>query len=294
MTVRGFGALGRGLGVFVAVGLVAAVGVIGSAALVGAAGAPSPVIPAQVRALHTLADLGAHVDSFCATLVDDARAEAASSESPLGRSLDAPARARWLAAIETACQPQRARERHLAGFAAGYDAESARAVTDWYMGETGRKLLALEAAAAETDWDAEVVPFIEQYNREPVPLARVALAERIDAATGATEDAALLQAGIASILAHGGRALAPEAERLPRQDIDAQIEALRVSVAQQMRRQQSIVFLFVYREASDEELAAFADFTETPAARWLFATHRMAMLQLISEVREDVEARLAS
>jgi len=289
---RGLRALLRGRAAWIALGVTAAAVALGAAARGRAAGGGAEVIPAQVRALHTLADLGTNVDSFCATLVDNAKAEAANAESAIWHGLDAQARTRWLDAIQAACQPEQARERHLAGFAAGYDAEAARAVTDWYTHETGRRLLALEAAAAETDWDAEVTPFLQQYDREPVPLERVELSERIDAATGATEDAALLQAGIASILSFGVRALAPAAERVPREQIDAEVEALRQSLVHQMRRQQSIVFLFVYREASTAELAAFADFTETPAARWLFASHRMAMLQLISEVREDVEKRL--
>ena len=252
----------------------------------------SSAIPAQVRALHTLTDLGTNVDSFCRTLIENAATEMANPASPMNQNFDAATRTRWFAAIETACKTDEARERHLAAFAAGYDPTSARAVTDWYTSETGSRLLALEQAAAETDWDAEVLPFIEQYNREPVPVERVKVAERIDAATGATEDAALLQAGITSILTYGGRALAPEAERMPRAEIDAQVEALRQQLAGQMRAQQAIVFMFVYRDASDAELEAFAEFSESDAARWLFATHRMAMLQLIAETREDIEARL--
>jgi hypothetical protein len=249
-------------------------------------------IPAQVRALHTLADLGTNVTSFCTTLIDNAAAEMTNPASTLNQNFDAATRTRWFAAIEAACNADEARERHLAAFAAGYDPESARAVTDWYTSETGRRLLALEQAAADTDWDAQVLPFIEEINREPVPVERVKIAERIDAATGATEDTALLQSGITSILTYGGRALAPETERVPRAEIDAQLEALRQQIAGQMRAQQAIIFMFVYRDASDAELEAFAQFAESDAARWLFATHRMAMLQLIAETREDVEARL--
>ena len=38
------------------------------------------------------------------------------------------------------------------------------------LSETGARLLALEAAAGETDWDAEVSPFIDQITKEPVPV----------------------------------------------------------------------------------------------------------------------------
>ena len=259
--------------------------------LAAAAEAP-PAVPAQVRALHTLADLDTNVRSFCLTLVESAGAELTNPGSALQTLFDADTRTRWMAAIEQSCVPESASERHLQAFAAGYDPESARAVTDWYTSEAGRHLLALEAAAASTDWEAEVVPFVDRITKEPVPVERVKLVDRIDAATGATEDAALLQAGIVSIQTMTSQALLPADQRAPTEQIDAQLELIRQSTVQQMRAQLSIIMLFMFQEASDEELAAYADFTESKPARWLFATHRMAMLQLIAEVREDAVRRL--
>ena len=257
-----------------------------------AADAP-PAVPAQVKALHTLADLDTNVRSFCLTLVESAGAELTNPGSALQTLFDAETRTRWMTAIEKSCVPDEASARHLQAFAAGYDPEAARAVTDWYTSEAGRHLLALEAAAANTDWEAEVVPFVDRITKEPVPVERVKLVERIDAATGATEDAALLQAGIVSIQTMASQALLPAEQRAPTEQIDAQLELIRQSTAQQMRAQLSVIMLFMFQDASDEELAAYADFTESKPARWLFATHRMAMLQLIAEVREDAVQRLA-
>jgi hypothetical protein len=263
-------------------------------ALAGPALADSPPgpVPAQVRAMHRLARLDGNVESFCATLVETAQLMLQTPDHPLLQQLDGAARERWLAGIQQACEPGRATELHLRAFAAAYQAEAARAATAWYTSETGQHLLSMEAAAAETDWDAEVSPFIDEIFREPVQLDRIALFERINAAMQTTEDAAILQAGISEILTYAARALLPEAERTPREAIDRDLEALRVHYGQQMRNQQQVVFLFVYREASDAELAAFADFAESPGAQWLNASHRMAMAQLISALRADVEAAL--
>ncbi len=266
---------------------------LGSAVAAPFAQAEPTAVPAQVRALHQLTDLSTNVESFCQTLVETAQLTIQTPDHPMTKQLDASQRERWLSAVTKACEPDRAVERHLRAFAADYTPDAARAVTDWYTSETGKHLLALEAAAAETDWDAEVSPFIDQITKEPVPVERVKLFERIDAAVQSTEDAALLQAGVGEILTYAARALMPEAERTPREAIDQQLAALRTHYAQQMRNQQSVVFMFVYRGASDEELAAFADFAESPAAHWLHASHRMAMLQLIAELREEVEAELS-
>ena len=257
-----------------------------------AAHAETKPVPAQVRALHRLARLDGNVASFCATLIETAELTAGDAEHPTMQKLDPAARSRWLAHIRNACEPARATEQHLRAFAADYDAEAARAVTDWYTSETGAKLLALEAEAAETDWDAEVMPFVDRIMKEPVPIERVELFERIDAALQPTEDAALLQAGIGEILTWSIQPLLPEADRTPRGQIDQELAALRLHYEQQMGRQQSVVFMFVYRDASEEELAAFADFSESKSARWLNACHRMAMLQLIAELREELVASL--
>jgi len=249
-------------------------------------------IPAQVRAVHQLADLGVNVESFCATLIENAEVALDADGHPLTSQIGTEQGARWLASIRGACEPQHATERHLAAFAAGYDAESARAVTDWYTSETGARLLQLERAAATTDWDAEVSPFIDQIVKEPVPIERVKLFERIDEATQSTADAAELQAGITSILTYSLQPLLPPADRTPPELIDEQLTALRAHLTQQLRGQQSIIFMFVYRGASDAELAAFADFSESAPARWLHTNHRMAMLQLVAELREAIVAEL--
>ena len=254
----------------------------------------SPVIPAQVRAVYRLADLGTNVETFCLTLVENAGIELANESGALHQQLDAMQRTRWLSAIQTACQEDHARERHLAAFAVGYDAENARAVTRWYTSDTGRHMLEIEIEAAQTDWDAEISPFIDRITKSPVPVERVKLAERINAGSHAIEDTAMLQAGIASILTYGARALQPAGERTSRKGVDEQIEMIRQQIAYQMRAQQSVIFMFMYQDASDAELLAFAEFAESDAAQWLFASHRMAMLQLISEVREQVEAQLAN
>jgi hypothetical protein len=271
--------------------LACALWLLGAAAV--AADASKPV-PAQVRAVHRLADLGGNVESFCTTLVETAELTLQTPNHPVASQLDAGQRERWLGAVKRACEPGRAIDRHLRAFAVGYDAAAARAVTAWYTSETGQRLLALEGAAAETDWDAEVSPFVDEITQEPVPVERVKLFERIEAALQTTEDAALLQAGIAEILTYSARTLQPETERAPREEIDRQLALLRSQYAGALRQQQSIVFMFVYREATDEALAAFADFAESDAARWLHTTHRMAMLQLVAETREQIEGELGA
>jgi hypothetical protein len=257
-------------------------------------GAPVPafakatVVPAQVRAIHQLADLGSNVQSFCETLIETAEITLRTEGHPIATQLDATQQKRWLASMRHACDVERANERHLAAFAADYNPEAARKVTDWYASDAGKRLLALENAAAETDWDAEVVPFIDEITKVPVPVERVKLFERIDTAVGSTEDAAILQSGIGEVLTWGAQALLPPAQRTPRAELDAQFAALRNQYAGQMRAQQSVIFMFVYRQATDEDLEAYTVFVESPSARWLHTSHRMAMMQLIAELREEV------
>jgi len=256
--------------------------------------ADAPVIPAQVRAIHQVAKLGANVESFCATLIETARITLQTAGHPLRNQLNAEQQERWLAALEGNCRSDEMSERHLAAFAADYDAESARSVSEWYTSEAGKRLLEFETAAAETDWEAEVVPFVEQIMREPVPVERVKLFERIDAAVGSTDDAAILQIGIGEVLTAGAQALLPDEKRTPRAELDAQFAALRAQAAGQMHAQQSVIFMYVYREASNAELAAYAEFAESPAGRWLHSTHRLAMVQLLAEIREAVAAELSA
>lgn len=256
--------------------------------------ADGEAIPAQVQAVHRIVDLGSNVESFCITLVENAEYTLSTPGHPLAEKLTKPQRARWIAAIRAACEPERATRRHLAHFAGGYDAEAARAVTDWYASETGHRLLAFERAAGDTDWDAEVMPFVDAIVQEPVPVERVKLFERIDAATRSTADAAELQTSITEILTYAAEALLPVDERRSPEAIDAHLAALRAQFASQLAGQQSVVFMFVYRDARDADLAAFADFSESAGARWLHATHRMAMLQLVAELRAEIEATLGA
>ncbi len=143
---------------------------------------------------------------------------------------------------------------------------------DRFLGsETGRRLRALESQAdSELDEDAYSA-YVDELFAAPVPLERIRLLERLAVATRGAQIAADIESIAARVVARavdrrGGEtsdALAAAFERIDRQ---------RVETVATLRAQSMVSMQYVYRRASDQELAEYVAFAESPAGAWLVDT----------------------
>ncbi len=255
-----------------------------------AAIAPAVVCRAEAeaegaRALYELADIGSSAREL-------ARELATRAETYPG-TLSAAARARLRAAVRAVANEQRARDIAREAFAASYDARAARAVEAWYRSEPGERILAMEVKAATTDWERDMPRFVDSLNGIVTPLERVKVLERLQRATAAAQDSVAMQVGIARILTTASQALLDPSQRASESEIEASLAAMQEESLHKMRMQLSIVFLFVYRDATTDNLARYAEFAETGPASWLFSANRQAMQALAERLEAELVTRLA-
>jgi len=164
-----------------------------------------------------------------------------------------------------------------AAFARAGMREPAERTRDFYRTPVGRRLRALEARTESGIDDETISAFVDTLFAEPVDLERVRILDRIARATRGAELAAEVDAIAARSIArvvHGdtGR----DADSAALEAALAAIERDRAAAASMWRAQSSVLMQLVYRDATDDELRAYAAFAESPDGRWLVeATARM-------------------
>jgi hypothetical protein len=164
-----------------------------------------------------------------------------------------------------------------AAFARGADPRVAARARSFLGSPLGRSLRDMEARAETGIDDATLSAFVDALFREPVALDRVRLLDRLAVATRGAELAAEIDAIAARVVVRAASAqrAGPDTASALAQ-ADARIEAARTRAIAAWRSQSSVFLQLVYRDAREEDLAAYAAFAESAEGRWLVdATARM-------------------
>jgi hypothetical protein len=163
----------------------------------------------------------------------------------------------------------------------------------WLQTPLSRKITALESAANTL----EAMEAIQQYgallDSQPPPQSRLALIERLDKTTGATESALEIQGALVRALLEGGNSLLPEEKRPPSEQVDSLIASMRAQWREPLRQQLQVAMLYTYRDVSDEELAEYLAYWETEDGRWLTRTTNRALLDAMSAASREAGALIS-
>lgn len=242
----------------------------------------------QGSAPATEDDRSARVDE--ALRLSDARARLAAIRARLLAYLDgaqaSPETRRWTAgSLRTAYAPDLYLARMRQALLDEYDADALTRVLAWYRSPAGRKIARLERAAQAPGQETARSRYLAGLEERPPSDYRLVLLFSVDEASRTS--AATASALRASM---DGWSLGTErlGERPEVREIEAAIRKhraeLRDDVADHVLRE----LTYAYREASDGDLRAYAEFMESAAGRWFIGTAFKAHQALFADAADQV------
>lgn len=153
-----------------------------------------------------------------------------------------------------------------------YDADAIARVLLWYRSPTGRKISRLEEAAQVPNQGMARSMYLASLENKQPSEDRLVLVFRIDEGSRASDStAAALKAsingwnlGIQQVVAD------PERQRIVQ--IEAVLTKYRAEFRDMIADDVLSELMYTYREATDAELRAYAEFLESDAGKWFFRT----------------------
>lgn len=155
--------------------------------------------------------------------------------------------------------------------------------------DLGRRLRAFEEQLDTELAEDALDSFIDELFAAPVPIARVRLLERLALATRGAQIAADTEAIAARVIARavarsaGGtdEALAQEMKRIDRAS---------TRTAATLRAQSTVLMQYVYRDATDADLADYVAFAESPEGAWIVEATR----RTLADLEPWIDARMSA
>lgn len=172
-------------------------------------------------------------------------------------------------AVLEAFRPDRLREDITTLVAQKLIREDMQAAVRWLETEAGRRVTLAEELGSAVQDEARFAAYVEALKNRPLSAERSGLIEEVISAAGAVGTAAATQQAIALGIARGLDALRPEEKRLGEAAIRGRLrqamppERLRSGLARQL----SMLFAYVYRDVSDDDLRAYARFLNSSAGK---------------------------
>lgn len=177
---------------------------------------------------------------------------------------------------------QRLRER----FKAGFNADHLRALLADISSPAAQRMMALEGKAVEGARDEQSIALFTQQLREtPLPEPRRAMLRRLEAAVGASRQATEITLVTARAIMQGAGK--------PAGDLEGEMAKMRASLESQMREALLVNLAYVFRDANDEDLAAYTAIYESPHGQWFMDNVYQAMREDFQVNSERFGARLA-
>lgn len=170
---------------------------------------------------------------------------------------------------------QRLRERFAADF--NFNEPHLRALLADISGPVAQRMIALEARGG--DDEAGLTQFLEKQRQTPLPEQRQALFRRLEAAVGASRQATEITLVTARAMMQGAGAAGGQSVA----DLEGELAKMRATLEPRMREGLLLSLAYTYRDASDEDLAAYAAIYESPHGKWF-------MDNIFQALREDFQA----
>lgn len=184
-------------------------------------------------------------------------------------------------------------EKVMAHFEAAATTEQLLAAREWLRTPLSQKMTRLEAAAGTPQAQEEMQEFAAGLEANPPSSDRVALAQELDEAVGATDTTIAISVATVRAVVKGVQPLLPSDQQMPEEEIEHEVMQLEAELQQTMKYGTWLSFLYTYRSVSDQELADYLAYWQSAEGRWLSRTAGDALLEAITAAAEDAGKRIA-
>lgn len=165
-------------------------------------------------------------------------------------------------------------------------------VLAWYRSPLGRRLTELEVAFSGGDREHELTEFAARLRVAKPDPRRVALVQRLDGASGATEMSVELIVAVAQAIMRVADPLVAADRRLKPGQLESHARQIRLQTQEPLRQTNTLVLLHLYRDVDDQDIARYIQFYESEAGSWLSPAVRKAVITAVAGAVERTAAEL--
>jgi len=159
-------------------------------------------------------------------------------------------------------------------------------VQAWYATPVGRRIAEAEVRFYAADRRRELEEFVAGLvNNRPSPV-RVALLQRLDAASGSTEGSLDLFVAINRAIIRVVEPLIPAQSRIRAGQIESQSRQIRLQMQESLKQVNVFTMLLLYQGVTDDELQRYIEFLETDAGAWYSGAARQAIVSAVTSTVE--------
>jgi hypothetical protein len=153
-----------------------------------------------------------------------------------------------------------------------YNADIMARVLTWYRSGTGRKMVRLEQSGAEPGQSAARRTYLATLENKQPSEKRLVLIFRIDESLRAAEDAFATIKAVATGWNRAVEDLQGERDRTEVIQLETALAIYRAQARDEVGEDVLREMMYTYRDATDAELAAYAEFLDSDAGQWFFGT----------------------
>ena len=153
-----------------------------------------------------------------------------------------------------------------------YNADIMARVLTWYRSGTGRKIVRLEQSGAEPGQGAARRNYLSTLENKQPSEKRLVLIFRIDETLRASEDAFATIKAVATGWNRAVEDLQGERGRTEVSQLETALTIYRALARDEVGEDVLREMMYTYREATDAELATYAEFLDSDAGQWFFGT----------------------
>jgi hypothetical protein len=157
----------------------------------------------------------------------------------------------------------------------------------WLRSDLGRKITRLEEATSSPEAFQKMQGFAQQLELDGSTRRRVELAQRVDAATQATEMSVTMVTSTMAAVVTALDAIQPKDQRMGAKGLKQQIEQQRTQLRQAYEQVTLVSFLYTYQALSEEELERFLEFLESEVGR----RYNKALATALTEALVDASSK---
>ena len=156
-----------------------------------------------------------------------------------------------------------------------------------------RKMSELEGATSEPDFAQKLRAFAVQLKDAPPAQDRVARLVQLEAINGATDLVLELRATSIATALKALSPLMPPEKRTPPDRVDALARDVAGQQRDATRQEMLLVYLYAYRDATDQELDEYIGIEGSEAGRWFHDIYRKARLEALTAATETAVRQVA-
>lgn len=172
-----------------------------------------------------------------------------------------------------------------------YNADAMARVLAWYRSGTARKIVRLEQNGAEPGQGPARRKYLATLEDRQPSENRLVLTFRIDEGLRGSEGATAAVRAVATGWNRGIEQMMDEPDRTEVRQLETALTIYRAQIRDEISEDILREMMYTYRDATDAELGAYAEFLESDAGKWFFGTidkgYRAFLEKAVDKVAEE-------